>query len=177
MWEATRRRGRGKQVSLTTDSWRDSAGKLWTHNVLAALDLPTIHVAGVKWIIASWNMLRDGKRGSTCRLTLMSADAFAVQPSALNAVDFQHGGIAPATGSGQPAPHPALGPADAPSTGKNITAPNATAPPATPQSSTPLGAFDRPVPASTAPSAGTPATDENGNPIRTVKGGDGRPCR
>ena len=120
VWEATRRRGRAKVAKVLADSWRDYAGTLWTHNVLAAVDLPTVHVTGVEWIIASWNFVRDGMRGTVCELTLMAPEAFAVQPSALNAQNFQ---IAQAAAAEQAA-RTALG-NNNPGAGSAITAPNA----------------------------------------------------
>ena len=120
VWEATRRRGRSKSVSVTADSWRDVAGKLWTHNVLAPVDVPTVHVSGVSWIIASWNFIRDGRRGTVCDLTLMAPEAFAVQPSALGAQNYQ---IAQASAADQAA-RTALG-ERLPGAGPALTAPNA----------------------------------------------------
>lgn len=89
VWEATRRRGRSKSVSVTTDSWRDGAGVLWTHNRLAPVDLPTLRVDGVQWIIASWQFTRDGASGTRAAITLMPPEAFSVQPSSLNSANWQ----------------------------------------------------------------------------------------
>ena len=88
VWEATRRRGRSLSASVVADSWRDSQGALWTHNKLAPLDLPSCGITGVTWIIAGWQFKRD-MQGTRAELTLMSPDAYSVQPSALNGVNFQ----------------------------------------------------------------------------------------
>lgn len=88
VWEATRRRGRSRSVSLTTDSWRDSAGRIWTHNVLAPVHLPTLHVENERWIVASWSLKRSPREGTTADITLMPAEAFAVSPSALTGTNY-----------------------------------------------------------------------------------------
>ena len=119
VWEATRRRGRSKSVSVTVDSWRDSAGTLWTHNMLAPIDLPSIHVSGVKWIIASWRFIRD-REGTRAEITLMPPEAFSVQPSALGGQNFQ---VAQANLASQQAAT-TLGQRN-PGAGSAITAPNA----------------------------------------------------
>ncbi len=78
-WECNRRAGRSKQVQLVTDSWRDSAGKLWTPNSLARLDLPSLRLKGVEWIIGQVSFER-GEQGTTATLTLMPPEAFSVEP-------------------------------------------------------------------------------------------------
>jgi prophage tail gpP-like protein len=83
-WEATRRRGRSQAVRVLADSWRDVARKLWTHNVLAPVDVPSVGVQNVKWIIASWNFVRNERRGTVAEITLMPPEAFSVMPTALN---------------------------------------------------------------------------------------------
>lgn len=98
VWEATRRRGRAQSVTLVCDSWRDSAGTLWTHNVLAPVHLPTLHIERQDWIIAEWAFKRDGHSGTTAHLTLMPPEAFAVQPAALTT---DTGQVAQATAAAQ----------------------------------------------------------------------------
>jgi prophage tail gpP-like protein len=88
VWEATRRRGRSVSVSVGCDSWRDSAGTLWTHNMLASIDLPSIGITGVDWIVATWNFVRNGQRGTVCDITLMPPQAFSTEPSALQGTNF-----------------------------------------------------------------------------------------
>ena len=120
VWEATRRRGRSRVITLVCDSWRDVAGTLWTHNVLAPVDLPTLHVSGVQWIIASWKFTRNGQQGTTAEITLMPPEAFAIAPSALNTVNYQ---IAQANLAAQQA-QATLG-ARNPGAGPALTSPNA----------------------------------------------------
>lgn len=80
VWEANRRWGRSHVLTLTTDSWRDSSGKLYEPNVLAALDLPTLKVEGVSWLISEVTY-RKGHDGTHADLLLMPAQAFSVQPT------------------------------------------------------------------------------------------------
>lgn len=78
-WEATRRAGRSYQVRLTTDSWRDSAGALWTPNTLVPLDLPSLHIASALWLISEVSYKRDAG-GTTAELTIVPPQAFEVEP-------------------------------------------------------------------------------------------------
>ena len=116
VWEATRRRGHSRSVSVTADSWRDSAGTLWTHNVLAPVSLPSARVTNATWIVAAWNFVRNDKEGTVCRVTLMPPDAFAVQPTVLTNVPVQ---VAAANRSA------AIGSSINTTPGPAVTAPNA----------------------------------------------------
>jgi prophage tail gpP-like protein len=78
-WEMNRRYGRSKQLSVTIDSWRDKAGKLWEPNTLIPVNLPT--QANTELLIAEVTFMRDSD-GTHARLTLMPKEAFAVQPYA-----------------------------------------------------------------------------------------------
>lgn len=79
LWEAARRAGRSNVVSLTADSWRDSAGKLWKPNTLAPLALPSLKLAQAKWIIGEVGFVRSNG-GTTAEVTLMPPAAFLPQP-------------------------------------------------------------------------------------------------
>lgn len=79
-WEASRRWGRSRTVRLTTDAWRDSAGALYVPNTLAPLDLPSLRVDGLLWLISEVTY-RKGQQGTECDLVLMPPQAFAVQPA------------------------------------------------------------------------------------------------
>lgn len=79
-WEASRRLGRSRAVHITTDSWRDAAGSLYRPNTLAAVDLPSLRVAGVMWLISDVTY-RKGPEGTQCDLVLMPPQAFSVQPT------------------------------------------------------------------------------------------------
>lgn len=79
-WEMSRRYGRGNVVSLVTDTWRDSAGSLWTPNVLVDVDLPQLHLPLTEMLIADVTFSANLASGRTATLTLMPAAAFAVAP-------------------------------------------------------------------------------------------------
>lgn len=83
-WEKTRRYGRSQTITLTCDSWRDSAGRLWSPNTLALVEIPALKRALVPWLISEVVFMRDGKSGRTARVTLMPPDAFAPEPVVLN---------------------------------------------------------------------------------------------
>jgi prophage tail gpP-like protein len=78
-WEAARRFGRGGVVTLTTDSWRDSAGTLYTPNTLVPLALPTLKVTGKTWLIGEVTYAR-GDNGTRAMLTIMPPEAFNPEP-------------------------------------------------------------------------------------------------
>lgn len=80
-WEMNRRYGRSKQLSVTVDSWRDKAGKLWEPNTLIPVNLPTLRLPDTELLIAEVTFMRDSD-GTHARLTLMPPEAFAVQPYA-----------------------------------------------------------------------------------------------
>ncbi len=80
-WEALRRAGRSHEVRLTTDSWRDAAGALYAPNTLVALDLPTLKVADVEWLISEVTYRKDAS-GTHCDLVIMPPAAFIPQPEA-----------------------------------------------------------------------------------------------
>lgn len=103
LWERNRRYGRSQVVNVTVDSWRDVAGHLWEINKLVNLDLPTLKVVNVKWLIVGVTFRRDEGGGTTCDLTLMDPLAMSVQPTALSsfAPDLNH---ALNNGSGVTAP-------------------------------------------------------------------------
>lgn len=86
-WEADRRYGRSFAVTLTTDSWRDSAGVLYTPNTYVPLMLSVLklglrivnHPAYVNWIIAEVTY-RRGRDGTHADIVIMPPDAFRQQP-------------------------------------------------------------------------------------------------
>lgn len=79
-WEAKRRWGRAHVVTLTTDSWRDAGGALYSPNTLAGVDLPSLKVGGVHWLIAEVTY-RLSTAGTQCEVQLMPPEAFNVQPT------------------------------------------------------------------------------------------------
>ncbi len=78
-WEAATRFGRSMQLTLATDSWRDSAGTLWTPNTLVPLHLPALKLPDATWLIGEVTFERN-ERGTHAKLTIMPPEAFAVQP-------------------------------------------------------------------------------------------------
>lgn len=79
-WEATRRFGQSRQVVITTDAWRDSAGQLYEPGTTMPLDLPSLHLDSAEWIVSEVTYRRDAQ-GTHADLLLMPLDAFAPQPT------------------------------------------------------------------------------------------------
>jgi prophage tail gpP-like protein len=79
-WEASRRWGQGHQLTIVTDSWRDGNGKLYRPYTLARLELPTLKVSGVAWLISEATYIK-GAGGTSCELKLSPLESFAVQPT------------------------------------------------------------------------------------------------
>ena len=79
-WEAARRWGRSHVLRVTTDSWRDKAGKLYEPNVSVPLDLPTLKVQNVRWLISEVTYRKEAG-GTLCDLVMMPPEAFAVRPT------------------------------------------------------------------------------------------------
>lgn len=84
-WEMASRYGRSFQVRLTTDSWRDSAGKLYEPNILVAIDLSALKLKPRTWLISDVTYKR-GSEGTTCDLTIMPPEAFYQEPIILNPI-------------------------------------------------------------------------------------------
>ena len=82
-WEAARRSGRGLQVSITCDSWRDSAGMLWTPNTLAPVSLPRLKLPQTALCIALVTYRFALGSGRTAEVLLMPKEAFLPQPIVL----------------------------------------------------------------------------------------------
>lgn len=82
-WEMGRRYGRSQAVSLTCDSWRDSAGKLWEPNMLATIDAPAVDIANANWLIGSVAFRKDAS-GTHADIVMMDPLAFTPEPVPLN---------------------------------------------------------------------------------------------
>jgi prophage tail gpP-like protein len=78
-YEVSRRFGRGNQVQVTTDSWRDHAGRLYAPNKLALVELPTLQLPSSNLCIGEVTY-RSGTGGTQCDLTLMPPQAFEPAP-------------------------------------------------------------------------------------------------
>lgn len=101
-WEKARRYGRSQAVTVTVDSWRDSAGTLWTPNRLCPVDLPALKIVGQRWLIASVTYQLGLEGGTRALLVLMPPEAFQPEPNLVQPFDMQvyrdlHGG---SSGSG-----------------------------------------------------------------------------
>lgn len=84
-WEMASRYGRSFQVRLTTDTWRDSAGKLFEPNVLVPIDLPGLKLSPRTWLISDVTYKRS-ESGTTADLTIMPPEAFYQEPIILNPI-------------------------------------------------------------------------------------------
>jgi prophage tail gpP-like protein len=93
LWEASRRAGRGRSVTLTADSWRDSKGKLWAPNTLAPVSLPSLGLTDATWCISEVTYKLAEGSGRTADLQLMPQEAFQPEPIMLQP---QIGGVIPA---------------------------------------------------------------------------------
>jgi prophage tail gpP-like protein len=78
-WEASRRAGRSFNAQVTIDSWRDGAGLLWQPNNFVRLELPTLKLPAVNWLIGSVTFRRDGQ-GTHADLLCMPKEAFLPEP-------------------------------------------------------------------------------------------------
>ncbi|MBG6243172.1 MAG: phage tail protein [Candidatus Symbiopectobacterium sp. Dall1.0] len=78
-WEMNRRYGRSKQLQVTVDSWRDSAGALWEPNTIIPISIPTMGLDGENWLLAEVTFMRD-ENGTRAQMMLMPPSAFIVQP-------------------------------------------------------------------------------------------------
>lgn len=90
VWEVSRRAGRASIVRVTVDSWRDSAGTLWTPNTLVPVDVPGMRVADKLLCLSSVTFRKAEGSGTTADLMLMPKNAFLPQPISLvplNAAD------------------------------------------------------------------------------------------
>ena len=85
-WECARRIGRSQAASITCDSWRDSADKLWTPNRLAPVEAPKADITGAQWVIGSVTFRKD-MSGTHADLILMPPHAFDPDPKPLNLFD------------------------------------------------------------------------------------------
>lgn len=88
-WEMARRYGRSQAVTVTCDSWRDSAGKLWEPNTLARLHLPSVKLPDKTWLISEVTFSKDAERGTVADVTLMPKNAFLPEPLILYPFDAQ----------------------------------------------------------------------------------------
>lgn len=79
-WERNRRMGRGNQLRVVVDSWKDSSGELWRPNTIVSVNLPTLKLNKLEWTLSEVTFLRDNDGGTRAELLLMPPEAFSVQP-------------------------------------------------------------------------------------------------
>ena len=87
-WEMNRRNGRSRAITLTTDTWRDSAGTLWQPNALVMVDMPVLKITNQQWCIGEVTYRRD-ESGTHADLTLMPPQAYQPEPFNLQPVAWQ----------------------------------------------------------------------------------------
>jgi len=78
-WEMNRRYGRSKTLQITVDSWRDSAGTLWTPNTLIPISLPVFGLEDELWLLGEVTYIKDDQ-GTVAEMVLMPPAAFSVEP-------------------------------------------------------------------------------------------------
>jgi prophage tail gpP-like protein len=78
-WELNRRYGRSLQVKILTDSWRDSSGALWQPNRLVSVNVPTLKLSNVQWLISEVTFSLD-ENGTHAELTIMPPQGFLPEP-------------------------------------------------------------------------------------------------
>jgi prophage tail gpP-like protein len=82
IWEVARRAGRGREIQVTVDSWRDSAGKLWEPNTIVPVEVPGLSES-TDLVLGAVSYRRDDRSGTTADLLLMPPDAFRPEPIVL----------------------------------------------------------------------------------------------
>jgi prophage tail gpP-like protein len=81
-WECAARIGRSMQISVSTDSWRDSSGLLYEPNTLVEISLPSLKLLPKTWLIADVTYKRD-ESGTQTDLVIMPPQAFYQEPVTL----------------------------------------------------------------------------------------------
>ena len=79
-WQMNRSAGRGARVDVTTDSWRDAGGTLWTPNTLVPVDVPGLVLANKELLLAEVTYRYGDDGGTMADLVLMPAEAFLLEP-------------------------------------------------------------------------------------------------
>jgi prophage tail gpP-like protein len=88
IWEKNRRWGQSFNFTVTCDAWRDTAGKLWSPNMLAPIEAPQLKLAHRDWLIGTVTYLRD-ESGQHAHLGLWPPEAFSVEPTSPNVLVTQ----------------------------------------------------------------------------------------
>lgn len=85
-WEIARRAGRSTVVTVTVDSWRDSAGKLWTPNTIVPVDLPDLRIPDAALCVSEVTFRRSNE-GTHAELVLLPKAAFMLEPINLQPIN------------------------------------------------------------------------------------------
>lgn len=86
VWEMNRRAARATEITVTTDSWRDAAGTLWTPNTLVPVTLPKLKVVNQLWLLGEVTYVRNEEEGTIAELTIMPPEAYLTEPVALQPI-------------------------------------------------------------------------------------------
>jgi prophage tail gpP-like protein len=80
-WDAARRAGRSTALTVTVDSWRDTAGKLWAPNASIPIEAPALKLPpSTDWIISQVAYRRNSRDGTCADLVIMPKEAFLPEP-------------------------------------------------------------------------------------------------
>lgn len=101
-WEKARRIGQSQSIEVTVDSWRDSAGKLWTPNYLVPVNIPSLKIISQTLVIGEVEFSR-GEDGTHAHMILMPPAAYEPEPNVLQAIDWQVAASLPSGGARKPA--------------------------------------------------------------------------
>lgn len=87
-WEKARRIGQSQAVEVIVDSWRDSAGTLWTPNYRLPVHIPSLKIVNQTLVIGDVEFSR-GEDGTHAHMILMPPEAYEPEPNVLQAIDWQ----------------------------------------------------------------------------------------
>ncbi|QHC35345.1 phage baseplate assembly protein [Komagataeibacter xylinus] len=87
-WEKARRIGQSQAVEVIVDSWRDSAGTLWTPNYRLPVHIPSLKIVNQTLLIGDVEFSR-GEDGTHAHMVLMPPEAYEPEPNVLQAIDWQ----------------------------------------------------------------------------------------
>lgn len=83
IWIAANRYGQGHVLTVTLNSWRDTAGKLWKPNWLVDINCPALKFGQETLVIASVEYSKDKQNGTLCTLTMIPPGGLAPEPISL----------------------------------------------------------------------------------------------
>jgi prophage tail gpP-like protein len=86
-WQKARDYGRSQAVNVVVALWRDSAGTLWTPNMLASINIPALKLSDRTWLISQVTYMKGFGGGTQTMVSLMPPEAFSPEPSFYRAFD------------------------------------------------------------------------------------------